>query len=92
MSVFVDQPIHIWKNIKWCHLTADTLSELHEFAGRLGLKQSWFQNHDLIPHYDITETKRQKAIALGAIPISTSEAGKRVRKARKEQKKSNKQS
>lgn len=27
----------------WCHLTADTSSELHEFAAKIGLKRSWFQ-------------------------------------------------
>ena len=27
----------------WCHLTADTPQELHEFAARLGLGRSYFQ-------------------------------------------------
>lgn len=48
------------------HLEADTLEELHEFAGRLGLRRSWFQDRS-IPHYDISKSMREKAIRMGAI-------------------------
>jgi len=56
---------------RWSHLTADTQAELHAFAQRLGLRRSWFQN----PgggrwHYDVTESKRAQAIALGAQQIA----------------------
>lgn len=49
----------------YCHLTADTLDELHEFAKRIGLKQEWFQNHR-VPHYDLTAYRLGMALAAGA--------------------------
>src|SRR5258708_24650833 len=62
----------------WCHLTADTQEELHEFAARLGLKRSYFQPGkpagDGSPspfwHYDLTEGKVRQALALGAQQVS----------------------
>lgn len=66
----------------WCHLTADTLGELHEFAASIGLKRAWFQNHRLMPHYDLTPGKRAIAVSKGAIEIDTMEAGRRVREKR----------
>ncbi|WP_072143555.1 DUF4031 domain-containing protein [Pseudanabaena sp. 'Roaring Creek'] len=77
--VYVDAAINRWKGKLWCHLTSDSLTELQEFAGRLGLKKEWFQNHRLIPHYDITENKRAIAIQLGAIAITTEERIKKVK-------------
>ena len=54
----------------WSHLLADTDDELHAFADRLGLKRSWHQKPGTaISHYDVTEPKRQQAIALGAVQI-----------------------
>src|SRR5258708_26559462 len=57
----------------WCHLTADTQEELHEFAARLGLKRSYFQPGKQIAgkpspfwHYDLTEGKVRQALARGA--------------------------
>jgi len=76
--VYVDEATYPWRGKKWCHLTADNLAELHQFAAKLKLKREWFQNKR-IPHYDITESKRLKAIELGAIAISTKEMVKRVR-------------
>lgn len=67
MSVYVDLATWPWKGKRWGHMMADTVEELHEFAGRLGLKKDWFQNAKGIPHYDITVKKRVEAIRLGAI-------------------------
>lgn len=64
----------------WSHLSADTDDELHDFAARLGLRRAWFQD-DVDPmrrHYDLTESKRRTAIALGAHP-ETWRAGARRR-------------
>ena len=73
MSVYVHPMINQGKRIgragpHWCHMIADTLDELHEMAGRIGLKRAWFQNHGSTPHYDIgTERIRALAIKFGAI-------------------------
>jgi len=57
-----------------CHLTTDgDLEQLHDFAERLGLKRAWFQPHPLHPHYDLTATKRLKALALGAVFVPARE-------------------
>lgn len=54
-----------------CHLAADTLDELHEFAAKLGMKREWFQGKNpRHPHYDLVKSKRDRAIALGAKPIT----------------------
>jgi len=53
---------------QWCHLFADDddLEALHLFALSLGLKRSYFQDHRLLRHYDLTPAKRALAINLGA--------------------------
>ena len=76
MTVYVDQ-IQNWPtSIRCfkagsCHMSADTLEELHAFARRLGLKRSWFQEHRLLPHYDLTPARRAKAVELGATETTT---------------------
>jgi Protein of unknown function (DUF4031) len=54
---------------RWCHLVADDLEELHDYARALGLKRSYFQDHPRHPHYDVTEGKRRQAVRLGAVEI-----------------------
>lgn len=68
---------------RWSHLIADTQEELHAFAARLGLRRSYFQDPTVngkpkAPpgtlaaenwHYDVTESKRQAAIRLGAVAV-----------------------
>lgn len=72
---------------RWSHLIADTPEELHEFAGRLGLRREWFQDPCVNGrpkaepgtrpaenwHYDVTDRMRTKAIAIGAVPITLRE-------------------
>ena len=55
---------------RWSHLVADTSDELHTFARRLGLRLEWVQYPDHPrEHYDLTESKREKAILFGAVEI-----------------------
>lgn len=63
---------------EWCHMTADTLEELHAFAERLGLKKAWFQDHKRHPHYDLTRNKRAMAVRFGAKEETTDEYIKRT--------------
>jgi len=75
MSVYVDPIQPAFKNRRWpysrfCHMFADSLEELHAFAhGVLGLKRSWFQDHRVLPHYDLVPTKRKLAVRRGAIEV-----------------------
>lgn len=74
MSVYVDCLRDWgWRLGPSCHLIADTLGELHAFAAKLGLKRAWFQNKRSGPHYDLTVSKRQAAVALGALELENRE-------------------
>jgi len=67
------------------HMQADTLDELHEMADRLGLRRAWFQSRSGKPwhdHYDLTRERRERAIELGAIPVSWRDAARRNRRER----------
>lgn len=82
MGVYVDQllpciPNKNWRYSKSCHLIADTLEELHDFAQQLGLRRAWFQNK-ILPHYDLTGNKRKQALKLGAIEISRNKIKKLI--------------
>lgn len=48
------------------HMIGSDEDELHAFALKLNLRRSWYQGD----HYDIAKMKREKAIALGAVPIT----------------------
>ncbi|MFA5766448.1 MAG: DUF4031 domain-containing protein [Candidatus Paceibacterota bacterium] len=78
MAVYVDELFDTEKTPRWryakaCHLTADTLEELHEFAERIGMKKQWFQNHPRHPHYDLTVGRRRTAVRLGAVEVKARE-------------------
>lgn len=81
MAIYVDTLIDYgWKLGPSCHMTADTEDELHEFAEKIGLKRSWYQNDpkDIIPHYDLTANKRRQAVKNGAVEIDWRETARRV--------------
>jgi hypothetical protein len=64
---------------RWSHLTADSDDELHRFAGRLGLRREWFQDHHRDPtrhHYDVTEPTRLRAIEAGAQAVTWRQAAR----------------
>ena len=73
------------KNWKWdysCHLFADSIDELHEFAKKIGMRRSWFQEKRL-PHYDLTAKRRQVAVGLGAIEVDMTWVKNRLRESRR---------
>jgi hypothetical protein len=60
---------------RWCHMVSDTsAAELHAFAQLIGLKRSWFQSRSdgkaSADHYDLTPSRRSKAVKLGAVEVS----------------------
>lgn len=67
MAVYVDNVRIEWRGRRWCHLVADTVEELHEFAKKLGMQKAWFQLDASYPHYDITVESRVRALEFGAI-------------------------
>lgn len=67
MAVYVDNVKVEWRGRLWCHLVADSIEELHDFARKLGMRREWFQHAASYPHYDITITSRIRALNLGAL-------------------------
>jgi len=70
VAVYVDEPIWAWQGLRWCHLLADDIDELHRFADGLGVKRSSYQGppRTASPHYDLTGFERRRALAMGALP------------------------
>ena len=57
------------RNMRWTHMIADTLDELHAMAAAIGMKRAWFQGppKHRDAHYDLTPRRRAAAVHLGAI-------------------------
>jgi hypothetical protein len=73
--ILVDPAVWPWRGRKWAHLVSDrSYDELHEFAERLGVPRRSFQGD----HYDIPAELRDRALALGAAPVSAREVVKRL--------------
>src|SRR5258708_3781162 len=66
--VYVDDAIWNWHGLKWCHLLADDVDELHGFAARLGISRASYQGppKTTAAPYDLTGFERSRALALWA--------------------------
>jgi hypothetical protein len=58
-----------------CHMSTpdhspEGLAALHRFAEKLGMRRSWFQNDKVMPHYDLTPSKRALALKAGAVGVT----------------------
>lgn len=84
MTVYVDGARNEYRGMKMCHMLADDLLQLHEFASALGLKRRWFQPASF-PHYDVSATKRTLAIALGARAVTRHELVAVMRRVREQE-------
>lgn len=86
--VFVGILFSCIKNKNWqynsaAHLFCDSpenLKELHKLAQQIGLRRSWFQSNFVLPHYDLTASKRSKAIKVGANIVDRNCEGAFIRK------------
>jgi hypothetical protein len=64
---------------RWSHLFCDgDLDELHRFAARIGMRRAWFQDwpEHRFPHYDVTASRRARAIQAGATTVTWRESAK----------------
>jgi hypothetical protein len=70
----------------WSHLFAspwDDPAELHQLAASIGLRRAWYQDKPWPRgHYDVTESRRQAAIAVGAVPVTWRQMGRMMAEAR----------
>ena len=73
-NVYVDRfPSSGWG--RWnggAHMLANDLDALHAMARKIGLRREWFQDKRF-PHYDLTASRRQRAVAAGATEIEFGE-------------------
>lgn len=79
MAVYVDDAVHRWRGLRWAHLMADSVDELHAMAARLGIPRRAFQDKASGVHYDVPSHLRAVAIALGAVPLSRHTDRQRLR-------------
>lgn len=80
MTVYVDDAVTLWRGERWAHLMADTLEELHAMAAALDVPRRAFQDKPSGAHYDLNAELRERAIALGAVPISRHRDREQVRR------------
>lgn len=82
MAVYVDKlRDHGWRHGPSCHLIADTVGELIEFATRLGMQKEWYQPKSS-PHFDLTAEGREIAVANGAIELNNRAMALKLREIR----------
>lgn len=76
--ILVDEARWPWRGRMWAHLVSDeSYDELHEFAARVGVPRRSFQGD----HYDVPDEYRQRAIELGATPVTARELLSRLKAA-----------
>lgn len=96
MAVFIDPPFTKRPEgaqarragDRWSHMFTDSedMEELHRVAEKSGMRREWFQPDDgRLPHYDVTERRRARAIAAGAVPCTRKKVAEviRARRARR---------
>ncbi|MEO5859487.1 MAG: DUF4031 domain-containing protein [Pyrinomonadaceae bacterium] len=82
MAVYVDGlRDYGWRHGPSCHLIADSVEELVEFAESMGMRREWFQAKST-PHFDLTADGRHTAVSMGAIELSNRELGAKIRELR----------
>jgi hypothetical protein len=73
--VFVDDmyryPLGRLGRMKMSHMISDDEETLHLMADAIGVQRKWYQGD----HYDIAKKMRQRALELGAIPITLRQCG-----------------
>ena len=82
MAVYVDNlRDYGWRHGPSCHLIADSVDELMEFAVGMGLQREWFQAKST-PHFDLTAEARNVAVEHGAIELDQRQLVAKIRQLR----------
>lgn len=84
MAVYVDRLVDYgWRHGPSCHLIADSVAELQQFAlQKLGMRIEWFQPLSS-PHFDLTADGREAAVRFGAIELTNRDFVNKLRELRK---------
>lgn len=70
-----------WRHGPSCHLIADSVEELIEFAEAIGMRREWLQTKST-PHFDLTAGGRTLAVANGAVQLTNRELVAKIRELR----------
>ena len=83
MAVYVDELINNgWRLGHNCHLIADSIAELKEFAiTHCKMRESWFQPRST-PHFDLVSSRRTLAVRAGAIELTRTDFVAKIRELR----------
>lgn len=81
MTVYVDPAVFKKPGGRknYCHVAADSEEELHLFAAAIGLKRHFFHASAKHVHYDLAEENRPRAVAAGAVEVSSRELARLAR-------------
>jgi len=80
VTVYVDNMRASYGRMKMCHMIADSTDELLAMADRIGVQRKWLQKAGTAhEHFDIALSKRDAAIAAGAVPVSMMDLGRLIR-------------
>ncbi|MBO0947320.1 DUF4031 domain-containing protein [Fibrella sp. HMF5405] len=67
--------------MKMCHMIADTTDELLQMADKIGVARKWIQDVGTYnEHFDVCQTKKAKALQLGAQEVTFMELGRMLAK------------
>ena len=76
MAVYVDSMKVKYRNMKMCHMIADSTKELLLMVDEIGIDRKWIQHEGSYrEHFDICLSKRKQAVSFGAIEITMRELG-----------------
>jgi hypothetical protein len=72
MSVYVDRSFAKYGRMLMCHMIADTRTELLQMADAIGVARQHIQKRGTPnEHFDICKAKRERAVRLGAMEITS---------------------
>jgi hypothetical protein len=70
MAVYIDNFNAPFRRMFMCHMVADTTEELLDMVDKIGVQRKWIQEPGTSnEHFDICNSKKKKAISLGATEI-----------------------
>lgn len=75
--VYIDNFNAPYRGMKMCHMIADSTAELLAMVDKIGVNRKWIQDAGTYnEHFDICQSKKAKAVQLGAAEVSMMQLGR----------------